>query len=203
MLRGIRAFSCLFLGVLLGALILGCGEGPPATTAPRANLEPYAKPGGGGPTNSEINFEKRYMTSAIDAAELTRRMADVCMGKQGLNPALSAFCAETATDAAGHVSTLRSWLETWYGVQYSPTLGGSDERRLGNLAALEGAEFEQAFLEDLIKHYNTSVRKEQQCYGRANTTALIAFCFNAQFAHSADIAQMEQWLCDWYGDCPR
>ncbi|HET9234793.1 MAG TPA: hypothetical protein VFP10_11690, partial [Candidatus Eisenbacteria bacterium] len=68
---------------------------------------------------------------------------------------------------------------------------------------LEGADFEVAYLEELIKHYTTSVRKEQQCYGRANTTALILFCFNAQFAHSADIAQMEQWLCDWYGDCPR
>ena len=201
MLRGIRNNSFVFLGIALGAVILGCGEGPSATTGPRAVLEPAAKPEG--PTNSEMNFEKRYMSDAIDAAELTRRMAEICMGKQDLNPALSAFCSETAGDAAQHVSTLSSWLEDWYGIQYSPVLGGSSERRLGHLAALEGADFEVAYLEELIKHYTTSVRKEQQCYGRANTTALILFCFNAQFAHSADIAQMEQWLCDWYGDCPR
>ena len=202
MLRGIRDSSFYVLGIALGALILGCGEGPSATTAPRTALEPSARPGPG-PTNSEINFEKRYMSDAIDAAELTRRMAEVCMAKQGLNPALSSFCSETAGDAAQHVSTLQSWLEDWYGIQYSPVLGGADERQLGNLAALEGADFEAAYLEDMIKHYTTSVRKEQQCYGRANTTALILFCFNAQFEHNEDIAQMEQWLCDWYGDCPR
>jgi len=186
----------------LGVSILGCGGENAPVTAPRAGLESAARPGGE-LSNAEANFEKRYMTDAVDRAELTRRMAEICMEKEGLRPELDTFCSETAADAAQHGATLQSYLMSWYEIQYDPVLSGPDQRLLQNLAALLGSEFETKYLETMVKHYTTSVRKEQQCYGRAGTTALIAFCFNVQFEHSQALAQMDQWLCDWYGDCPR
>ena len=191
-----RSFLFVFAVVALAGFSLGCAD---QVTAPEVRLVPAAKPvdSGGGAGN----FEQRFLADAIDAAQLTLEMAQVCMAKADLHVELMAFCQETATQAAHDVSLLQSWLSTWYGVDHLPSMGKPDQRILSNLSSLEGADFETAYLDAMVKEYTTSVRVEQHCYARASTTALIDFCFNMQLAQSNDIDQMKSWLCNWYGEC--
>jgi len=192
-----RVFLFVFAVVGLAGFSWGCAD---QVTAPEGvRLVPAAKPvdAGGG----AANFETRYLADAIDAAQLTLDMAQVCVSKGNLHPELMAFCQETATQASHDVSLLQSWLSTWYGIDHVPSLGNPDQRVLSNLSSLEEGDFEIAYLEAMVKEYTTSVRVETHCYGRASTTALIDFCFNMQLAHSQDIDQMNSWLCNWYGEC--
>jgi uncharacterized protein (DUF305 family) len=189
-----RSTYYVFVAILaLAALSSGCTD---QATAPEARFAPAAKPVTSGGT-----FERHYLANAIDAAELTLEMAQVCMAKANLHPELMAFCQETATQASHDVTLLQSWLSTWYGVDHSPSLSSSDQRLLNTLSSLEGADFETAYLQALVKDYTTAVRIEQHCYARASTTALIEFCFNMQLAQSHDLDQMNSWLCNWYGVC--
>ena len=188
-------FLSAFAVLALAACFLGCTD---QVTAPETSLVPAAKPvnsGGAG------NFEKRYLAGAIDAEELILEMANICMTKEGLHPDLMTFCQETAAQAAHDLSLMQLWLSTWYGIDHSPSLSGSDQRVLSNLGALEGADFETAYLQTMVKEYTTSIRIEQHCYARASTVALIDFCFNMQLAQSQDVNQMNSWLCNWYGVC--
>ena len=190
-----RVFLFGFAVVALAGFSLGCAD---QVTAPETRLVPAAKPvdsGGAG------NFEKRYLAKAIDAEGLILGMAQICMAKEGLHPELMTFCQETATQASHDLSLMQSWLSTWYAVDHSPSLSGPDQRVLSNLGSLDGADFETAYLEAMVKEYTTSVRVEQHCYARASTTALIDFCFNMQLAQSNDIDQMNSWLCNWSGVC--
>jgi len=195
-----RSTRCVFLFafavVALAAFLSGCTD---QVTRPEARLMPAAKPTDSG--GAAANFEKRNLANGIDTEELILEMAEVCMTKAGLHPELMTFCQSTATKAAQDQSLMQSWLSTWYGIDHSPTLGNADQHVLSNLVTLEGAEFETAYLEAMVKQYTTAIRVEQHCYGRATTTALIDFCFNMQLAQSNDIDQMNSWLCNWYGVC--
>jgi uncharacterized protein (DUF305 family) len=185
--------------VLLGttAVLLGCAD-QASVTAPTSGPAPAAKPVGSG---AGANFERRYLPDAIDAAELIFEMAQVCMEKQGLHADLMTFGQRTATVAASDVTLLETWLSIWYGIQYTPSLSGPDQRLIERLRSLEGSDFEIEYLEAMIKQYTTSIRVEQRCYAHASTTALIGFCFDMQYAQSQDQAQMRSWLCTWYGEC--
>jgi uncharacterized protein (DUF305 family) len=197
-----RVFLFVFAVLALAAFCLGCSDQVSAPemrlASPRDPLRTAAKPVDSG---GAANFEKRNLANGIDTEELILEMAQMCMTKQGLHPELMTFCQETATQAAPDQSLMQSWLSTWYGIDHSPTLSGSDQGLLSNLSTLEGAEFETTYLETMVKQYTTAVRVEQHCYARATTTALIDFCFNMQLAQSHDIDQMNSWLCNWYGVC--
>jgi uncharacterized protein (DUF305 family) len=195
-----RSTRCLilfaFVVVALAGFSLGCAD---QVTAPETRLVPAAKPVDSG--GSAGNFERRYLSNAIDAEELILEMAQICVQKESLHAELMTFCQETATQASHDLTLMQSWLSAWYDIDHSPSLRGPDQRLLSELGSLEGADFEAAYLEAMVKEYTTSVRVEQHCYARASTTALIDFCFNMQLAQSNDIDQMKSWLCNWHGVC--
>jgi len=189
--------SMLALSVVaLPLFSAGCADDP--VTAPLVPLTPAAKPTDSAPG---ANYERRYLPNAIDASELILEMAQVCMEKQSLHPELMTFCQSTAAQAAHDVSLMQSWLSAWYGIDHTPSLSGPDQRLLDELRSLDGADFETAYLDAMVKEYTTMVRNEQHCYGRAVTTALIGSCFDMQRMQSDDIDQMKSWLCTWYGEC--
>ena len=189
-------FLLPFTVLALALFSPGCADDP--ATAPMARLTPAAKPTDSGPA---ANYERRYLPKAIDASELILEMAQVCMEKSDLHPELMTFCQATGAQASHDVSLMQGWLSTWYGIDHTPSLSGPDQRVLNQLRSLNGADFETAYLNAMVKEYTTLVRGEQHCYGRASTTALIGFCFDMQLMQSNDIDQMKSWLCTWYGEC--
>ena len=67
--------------------------------------------------------------------------------------------------------------------------------------SLSGAEFEIAFMEMMIKHHEAAIREGERCLDRAYHAELRSLCEDIIETQSAEIAQMQTWLCEWYGIC--
>jgi uncharacterized protein (DUF305 family) len=69
------------------------------------------------------------------------------------------------------------------------------------IASLNGAEFEIAFMEMMIRHHEKAIKEGRHCVDRAYHSALRALCENIIATQSAESAEMQTWLCQWYGEC--
>jgi uncharacterized protein (DUF305 family) len=76
-----------------------------------------------------------------------------------------------------------------------------DQKMLDRLASLSGAEFEIAFMEMMIKHHEKAIKEARHCLAKAAHPELREMCEDIIATQSAEIAQMEAWLCQWYGEC--
>lgn len=61
------------------------------------------------------------------------------------------------------------------------------------------ARFEIKFMEGMIDHHMMAVMMSQLCQERAVHEELKALCGEMEEAQTAEIAQMQTWLKDWYG----
>jgi len=189
----------LFLAAGLGLGILGCGqESPMSPVTPSTVFQPEGKPTGGGSLRS---FDASYITTTIDHEEFIRQLALLALSKQLDHSDLTTFSQNAASYAGQNISLLQSYLSSWYSVQHPAALNGSAQRKLNSLAALDGAAFERAFLNQMVSEDQIRVRDGQRCYGRATQTNLILFGFNVQYAATQEIAQLKSWLCQWFSAC--
>ena len=186
-------------GLGLAVLTLGCGQNSPtAPLAPGAAIQPEGKPTSGGTSGT---YEKSYMQTTINHEEFIRQLSVLAMGKQGLHAETTTFAQNAAAYAGQNVGLLQSYLSQWFGIQFSPSLSGSSQKTLNNFAAREGADFEKAFLNQMISDDQVRVRDGQRCYARATHTMLILFGYNVQLDATHEIAQLKSWLCQWYSAC--
>ena len=56
-------------------------------------------------------------------------------------------------------------------------------------------------MEMMIRHHRAAVREGERCQERASHEELIALCHNIVTTQSAEIEQMQTWLCQCYGRC--
>ncbi len=63
------------------------------------------------------------------------------------------------------------------------------------------SEFEIAFLTMMSEHHAMAVTEGRDCLRRAEHSELRSLCGDIVSTQLREIAQMESWLCLWYGDC--
>jgi len=177
----------------LGAFALVALVGAGFSAAPVAAAEPASD-------QSAARFEVDFLRGMIDHHAMAVEMAEVCLD-QAVHPELEATCESIATAQSQEIETMQGWLQDWYGVTHEPAMTSEGMRRVDRLAALDGAEFEIEFMESMIDHHRTAIREGEQCLPRAEHPELLELCRNIVETQSAEIAQMEQWLCEWYGRC--
>jgi uncharacterized protein (DUF305 family) len=99
------------------------------------------------------------------------------------------------------IEEMQAWLQDWYGIAYEPAMKPGDEKMMERLASLSGAEFEILFMEMMIKHHEKAIKEGRHCLDKAYHAELRELCENIVRTQSAEIAQMQTWLCQWYGEC--
>lgn len=90
------------------------------------------------------------------------------------------------------IESMKAWYETWYGNVYEDT--GDYEPMMRELEDLSGAELDQAFLQDMIRHHMGAImmaRSVQPYIEHDEITELTQTIVTTQ---SAEIAQMRQML---------
>lgn len=73
--------------------------------------------------------------------------------------------------------------------------------KMMELENLSGAGFEIAFLQMMSEHQAMPVEDGSECLRRAGHSELRSLCGDIVATQLREIAQMEAWLCRWYGDC--
>ncbi|MEZ5292067.1 MAG: DUF305 domain-containing protein [Vicinamibacterales bacterium] len=199
------------------AMLAACSGQPESPTAPStlSSAPPASVPGSsatgaatGGvtiasapaPDSSASNFEIKFMTNMIDHHQMAVMMAEMCIAK-AIHAELRSLCESIRTAQMAEIEEMQAWLQDWYGITYQPVMKPGDQQMMERLAALSGAEFEIAFMEMMIKHHEKAIKEGQHCLDKAYHAELRELCQTIITTQSAEIALMETWLCQWYGQC--
>lgn len=198
----------------LAAALAACSGQPTSPTAPsavdsRAVTSPSATnaetegitiASAPAPSPSARNFEIRFMTGMIDHHQMAIEMAEICLAK-AVHEELRSMCQNIIAAQSAEIEQMQSWLRDWYGMTYEPMMKPGDQKMLERLALLSGAEFEVAFMEMMIKHHEGAIKEARQCLDKAAHAELRELCQNIIATQSAEIQQLQTWLCQWYDRC--
>jgi uncharacterized protein (DUF305 family) len=146
------------------------------------------------------NYEIRFMENMIDHHAMAVMMAGICQ-QNAVHAELLAMCQSIEATQTQEIATMQSWLAAWYSLAYAPQMSQGSQQQMARLASLSGAVFEIAFMEMMIRHHWKAIVRAAQCVDRAYHDELIAMCEDIIVAQSAEIEQMRNWLCQWYGRC--
>jgi uncharacterized protein (DUF305 family) len=155
------------------------------------------------PDEATRTFETRFMHEMVEHHMMAVHMGMICLDK-AVHQELRAMCQDIVTTQQQEIATMEQWLSAWYGVTHQAhDMPPGHHVRMEKLASLSNAEFEIAFLREMIRHHRTAVVKASQCVERAYHEQLQDMCSEIVSAQLAEIGQMEDWLCQWYGICRR
>ena len=151
------------------------------------------------PDRSTAHFEVKFMEDMMEHHHMAVMMAELCLTRATEHEALRDLCQNIIATQMQEMHQLHSWLEQWYGVQHEPMMSGMGGMQ--RLERLSGAEFEIAFMQMMIRHHESAIREANKCLDRAYHSELEGMCQNIIATQSAEIQQMQTWLCDWYAIC--
>ncbi len=155
------------------------------------------------PEKATAKYEISFMEDMIDHHMMAIQMAELCLAK-AVHPELETLCQQIITAQQSEIDTLQGWLRDWYDARYEPApMSLADQNMMDRLAALNGTEFEIAFMTQMIKHHRRAIVESSVCLKRAYHDDLVSMCEDIIAAQSAEIVQMRTWLCEWYGKCNR
>ena len=179
-----RPLGRLALAFLVGLAILAFAAAPIMAEAPA-------------PDKSTARFEVDFMADMIDHHAMAAMMAEMCVEK-AIHEELISTCEQIIATQSQEIAMMQSWLQDWYGVSYAPEVKMDGMHRL---MKLEGEEFEIAFMEMMIRHHRQAIKEGETCLDRGYHPELLGLCQNIIETQSAEIEQMQAWLCEWYGIC--
>lgn len=135
----------------------------------------------------------------IDHHAMAIMVAEKCLD-DAAHEELRFLCEEIIAAQSAEIEEMQSWRQEWYGLTYEPEMQSTDQ--MDKRARFEGAEFESAFME-MIKHHEKAIKEAKRCLDRADHAELQSRCQHIVATQNAEIAQMQTWLCEWYGLCKR
>lgn|SRR5690606_26790179 len=91
----------------------------------------------------------------------------------------------------------------WYGVDYEPKLSDEARRDIATLEALQGAEFDKAFLKMFSQHHYQAAESSLQCLVARDLEHhdLHRYCENIVHAQVNEIDHMRHLACKHYEKC--
>jgi uncharacterized protein (DUF305 family) len=176
-----RFMSVICLGFLAGL-------GLPATS--------HAE--GPAPHRDEQRFEIGFLIGMIDHHYGAVKMAELCAGRT-VHAELLEMCESIKATQSAEITTMQSWLQSWYGISHEPELNGKTEKQIESLAALEGAAFEQAFMIAMAYHHAEALVEVKDCLLKAYHPDMIGMCAMMAGMQGEEIAMLRLWLMQWYG----
>jgi uncharacterized protein (DUF305 family) len=129
-------------------------------------------------------------------------MSTLCEQK-ALHSELRELCVDMKTAQRREITMLQGWLLDWYRNPHTPRLASGDARQLHRLSHLAGQNFEQAFLDMMVRHHHVAIRRSAGCLEQAQHGALISMCEEMIQAQLDESRLMKSWQCSWYQRCPR
>jgi uncharacterized protein (DUF305 family) len=152
------------------------------------------------PDEATARYEVDFMTGMIDHHQMAIEMSQMCLEK-AVHEELTAMCEDIIAAQSQETTTMQSWLQDWYDVDYAPTMNTGDMKSMERLERLEASDFEIAFMRSMTRHHWKAVREAQQCVENAYHDELVALCEGIISTQLAEIEQLKTWLCEWYDRC--
>jgi uncharacterized protein (DUF305 family) len=127
-------------------------------------------------------------------------VAELCV-ERAIHSELTALCEQSIVSQQQQIEQLRAWLREWYGIDYTGEVEQSAQQDIRRLAELSGPAFEDEFLTDFSKHHLRIIDKSEKAARTVHHEQLRQLAENIVGAQSQQVAMMQTWDCQWYGDC--
>lgn len=153
------------------------------------------------PEQATSQYEVHFMQEMIGHHMMAVDMGNICLAKAA-HQELRALCQKIITVQQEEISTMQQWLAEWYGISnFQPQMNPGQQTQLEKLSMLNNAEFEIEFMQKMIRHHKMAVVKGSQCIEHTYHQDLQDMCAGIVSGQLAEIQQMQEWLCTWYGVC--
>lgn len=153
------------------------------------------------PNPEQAQFEISFMKDMIDHHAAAVEMAELCI-KRAVHDELRSMCEQMKKDQTREIERMRSWLREWYDINYRPHIEGEARQMIRHLADdHRGAKFEIHFMHMMIMHHSMAIEMAQTCLTQAYHERLLSLCETIIATQTAEIEQMQAWLCEWYEHC--
>lgn len=182
---------------------------PPLTPAETAALCPMCQhmmmmgggmPMGGGMTPPEPardQIEIDFLTMTIDHHEGALQMARL-VEQRATHPELKALASKIIKSQTQQQQQMQRWLKEWYDRTKAPMIMEENKAVVDRLSGLRGAEFEIAFLREMIKHHRMGIPMMEPAAKNAAHPDARRLADKMIKDQQAEITQMQQWLKKWY-----
>jgi uncharacterized protein (DUF305 family) len=151
------------------------------------------------PSPATAHFEVKFMTDMIDHHAMAIMMAESCVEK-AVHPELRSLCQNIIAAQSQEIEQMQSWLQSWYRISYEPEMDKTNGQ-MKKLMSMSGAMFEIEFMQMMIRHHAKAVDEGEKCLQKAYHPELRQLCQNIIVTQTAEIQQMQSWLCQWYQIC--
>lgn len=145
-------------------------------------------------------YEVQFLTEMINHHHMAIMMTETCLEKD-VEQELLDLCQSIMTSQSQEIALMQSMLSDWYGIDHEPQMGPHDGHSMADLAALDGDEFEIAFMKMMAGHHLGAVEEAQRCLRMAEHDELLDLCNTIRTSQIEEIALMRSWLCDWHDIC--
>ncbi|WP_298229713.1 DUF305 domain-containing protein [Gryllotalpicola sp.] len=155
-------------------------------------------------TTAFNSADEMFLTMMIPHHEQAIQMADVILGKDGIDPRVTAL-AQQIKDAQGpEITTMKSWLKGW-GMPYpsaTPSgMAGMDQgdgmMSQNDMTALEnatGVDAARLFLTGMITHHQGAIQMAQSVIDSGHDPKVVALAKKISAAQTAEITTMQSIL---------
>lgn len=155
---------------------------------------------GPAPDPEQAQFEIEFMKNMSDHHAAAVVMGSLCV-KRAVHQELREMCGQMVKDQLEEIQKLRAWLREWYDIKYRPRIDSEDRRMIAHLARHKGDEFDLHFMHMMIMHHSMAIEMSQTCLANAYHEELLDLCGKIIETQTAEIQQMQVWLCEWYNHC--
>lgn len=150
------------------------------------------------PSPAQAHYEVKFMTDMIEHHAMAIMMAESCLEK-AVHPELRSLCQQIIAAQSQEIEEMQSWLQDWYGMSYEPEVKMTGQMK--RLMSMSGAMFEIEFMQMMIQHHAKAVKEGEHCLDKTYHPELRQLCQNIIVSQTAEIRQMQAWLCQWYTIC--
>jgi uncharacterized protein (DUF305 family) len=189
--------------LLLALLLAACGA---AQTAPEPTSDTMVgmdHSGGGmaGMDHAVVPAEGQPYDAAFIDSMIVHHEGAIVMANQALaqaeRPELRELATAIVDGQAAEIAQMQAWRSAWF--PELPETTGMD-MAMGPMEVAEGAApFDQRFIQAMIPHHESAVVMAQDALQQAERQEIKELAQAIITAQEAEIAQMKQWLQEWYG----
>lgn len=142
-------------------------------------------------------IEISFLTMTIDHHEGAIQMARL-VEQRATHTELKTFAAKIIKDQTDQQQQMQQWLKEWYGITKEPKITAEHKAMVDQLTGLTGAEFEKAFLQDMIKHHRMGMPMMRPAARNAAHPQARELAQKMITDQQNEIKQMRRWLKEWY-----
>ncbi len=205
---GVVFAGVVFLGGTSG---LTCPNGELCFGGPQGNAPdttPDTTPGTPrGTVPSARGVDAMFIINMIPHHEDAIAMAELALTRAE-HPELKQLAENVIETQSAEIDLMRGWYRDWYGEDV-PDAGsgfmgrgmmGGGGMRFGTQDLENAADFDKAFIEEMVPHHAMGVMMARMAASSASTTEIRDLAADIIRTQTDEIDQMETWYREWYGN---